>query len=117
MTPHSLEGLVAQVGRKAPELARLVHMLGRDGLESQDGALDGALRGSVLELDDVAARDDLGDAVGLDDGRERGREGQGKQRSNGEEVHGGGLGVRGGAEGVECRMVSRARGVDDVGPE
>jgi len=53
-------------------------VLGADRLEALERVLD---RGAVLELDNVAARDDL-DAAGLD---HRGGESQGKKR--GQEKH------------------------------
>ena len=55
----------------------------RAGPEALDGVLESGIAGSILELDDVAARNDLS-ATGLDDWC---REGEGKE-SGQSEVHG-----------------------------
>jgi hypothetical protein len=75
-----LEGRAAQVGRETLELAVAVDVVGADTL---DGVQEGRVGGTILELDDVAAGDELSSA-GLNHRR---REGQGKQRCQGEVVH------------------------------
>ena len=73
---HLLESLAAEVGGETAEFAVAVDVR---GLEPLDGVLESAVGSALLELDDVAARDELRRA-GLDDGcregeREKGRDG------------------------------------------
>jgi len=75
-----LESRAAQIGGEAPELAVAVDVVGADAL---DGVQERGVGRAIFELDDVAAGDELGGA-GLDHRR---REGQGKQRCQGEVMH------------------------------
>jgi len=61
------KGLGVQLGGEALELARLEDVLGINRLEAVDGALESAVGGAILELDDVLVGDELG-AAGLDHG-------------------------------------------------
>jgi len=78
---NSLEGGAAQIRSEALELAVAVDVVGPDPL---DGVEERSVRRAIFELDDVAARDELGCAR-LDHRR---REGEGKKGGQVEVMHG-----------------------------
>jgi hypothetical protein len=76
-----LEGRLAKIGGETLELAVAVDVVGPNSLDSVQEC---GVRSAILELDNVAARNELG-CAGLNHRR---REGQGQERCQGEVMHG-----------------------------